>query len=129
MILRGKELRRLCVIILPLFLGTWIYFKGRESITWYESVLIEKKSAGTMKLANWLPDYLWCVSLLASVIFLWGGWNRIPLGWKIIIWGLISSTELLQYLHWIPGTGDWIDALFYQLAFITIYIFYKTKLI
>lgn len=35
----------------------------------------------------------------------------------------------MQWMGWTQGTGDWIDLLMYQMAFLTVYILHKSELI
>lgn len=125
-----KPTIRTCFMLLPLIVGVWVYSRGRAGKTLYEEWLHINKSAVTrLPLSNWLPDYLWCLSLLAGLAFLWKGWHKIPGAWKITIWVLVCSTELLQYLHLIPGTGDMMDFLFYQAAFVSVILLNKTNIL
>lgn len=124
-----KPVARTCFMVVPLLGGIWVYLKGRTSQTVYESWLkVDKKFTG-IPLSDWLPDYLWCFSLLAGMVLLWKGWNKIPFAWKLSIWILVCSTELLQYLHLIPGTGDLVDLLFYQAAFVSVILLHKNNAI
>ena len=64
-----------------------------------------------------LPDGLWLFSYLLFIDLLWGNTMR---KWKLLFLtalpvGILIS-EALQMLHVIPGTGDWMDILFYMLA-------------
>ena len=116
-------------VIAPLILGTAIYLKGRKYPVLFETWFYETKTTSSLPGSGWIPDYLWCVSLWASFVWLWKGWNQIPVWWKWLLWLLIMSTECLQWLGWIQGTGDWIDVVMYQLAFFTVYILHKSELI
>lgn len=124
-----KPTIRTCVMLLPLLVGVWVYSRGRAGQTLYESWLQIGKSFTRVPMANWLPDYLWCLSLLAGMALLWKGWHKIPMAWKLSIWILVCSTELLQYKHLIPGTGDLMDFLFYQAAFLSAFLLHKTNLL
>lgn len=119
----------LAVIILPLVIGVGIYFLGRKSSTRYEQWLTVKKEGSAWHIANWAPDFLWCVSLLACVSLIWNGWDKVPKNWKLALWAGISGTEWLQYKHWIPGTGDWWDVVAYQIAFVFIYFLHKKHML
>jgi len=117
------------MVFAPLFLGCWIYWTGRKTLTRYESVFFQQKNAKGSTVADWLPDYFWCLSLVSCLVWIWDGWEKVPARWLWSIWVLSGLSELMQYLHWIPGSGDWMDVLCYQLAFLTIYIFNKTKML
>ena len=110
-------------------LGTWIYLTGRKHPVLFELVFYQSKETKTLPGSGWIPDYLWCVSLLACFVWLWKGWERIPWQWKWLLWVFVMSSEFMQWTGWIPGTGDWIDLLMYQMAFITLYILHKSELI
>jgi hypothetical protein len=116
-------------IILPLAAGVGIYFLGRKSPTRYEQWLTIVKGNTAWSIANWAPDFLWCVSLLATVSLIWNGWGKVPVYWKLGLWAGICGTEWLQYKHWIPGTGDWWDVVVYQLAFVFIYFLHKKTML
>ena len=72
-----------------------------------------------------LPDAVWLLSYLLFMDILWG--ERTGL-WKLCF--LIAlplgtlTAELLQMCHFVSGTGDWLDILFYIIAII-IFINYK----
>lgn len=118
---------RILWIILPLVLGALIYIKGRKVPVLFETWFYPSKESSSFPGSVWLPDYLWCVSFWVAMIWVWNGWDAIPGIWKIIIWTMVSATELFQWLGWLQGTGDWIDLLMYQLAFVTVYMLHKTK--
>ena len=124
-----KPTIRTFIMLIPLLAGVWVYSRGRADQTIFENWFQISKSFTHVPLANWLPDYLWCLSLLAGLALLWKGWHKIPMGWKLSIWLLVCSTELFQYIHLIPGTGDVIDILFYQAAFLSAFLLNKTNLL
>ncbi|HVZ26710.1 MAG TPA: hypothetical protein VG842_11670 [Sediminibacterium sp.] len=126
----GKKLgRQLAWIILPLAAGVGIYYEGRKTRTRYEQWFQIEKGNTAWQISNWLPDFFWCISLLAAVSLVWNGWDKVPKYWKIVLWVGICSTEWLQHQHWIPGTGDWWDILAYQLAFVFIYFLHKKTML
>ena len=122
-----KPTIRTGLMLLPLIAGIWVYANGRQTKTIIESWLALDKHTINIPFSGSLPDYLWCLSFLIAVTFLWKGWNRIPHEWKLIIWVLVCCTELLQYLNLIPGTGDLMDLVFYQAAFATVILLHKTN--
>lgn len=126
---KWKPVLRTCLMVLPLLAGEWLYLYGRKSDSVFEAWLHIKKNAVPLSWSNWLPDYFWCISLLAAMVLLWKGWARIPMVWKAGLWMLITGSELLQYLDILPGTGDIADVFIYQAAFISVYTLHKTNAI
>lgn len=124
---KWKPVLRTCLMVLPLLAGEWIYLYGRKSNTVFEAWLRIQKNAISVSWGNWLPDYFWCVSLLAAMLLLRKGWSRIPMVWRTVLWVLVTGSGLLQYLHVLPATGDIKDVLIYQAAFISVYALYKTN--
>lgn len=114
-------------ILLPLFTGLAFYLFIRkedslfeEWVSWSTTTNLELPSI----LTGVLPDFLWCYSLLSFQQLVWGGWKRVPVLLKWLIYTLVPFTELLQYWHVLQGTGDMLDVLAYLFAFI---IHYKTN--
>lgn len=124
-----KPTIRTLLMVLPLLAGEWIYANGRKGNTLFESWIGLQKHAGTLIWQSWLPDYLWCVSLLAALVFIWKGWSKIPFYWKTAIWVIVCSSEIFQYMHLLPGTGDMNDMISYQAAFVSMYLLHKTNVI
>ncbi len=124
---KNKTYTRIALILLPLIAGTLIYLKGRKYPVLFETWFYQTKETSSFPGSGWIPDYLWCVSLWSCFVWIWNGWQNIPLFWKWFLWLLISSTEIFQWLGWIAGTGDWIDILMYQLAFLTVYMLQKNN--
>ena len=87
--------------LIPLSIGSLVYYYENTS-TLLECV------------ANYLPDALWSYSLVSLMLIVWK--LKIPYSWLIAIMLLFISTELLQFLKFIPGTGDLIDILIYLLS-------------
>lgn len=87
--------------IIPLSIGSLVYYYENTS------TLLER-------VANYLPDALWSYSLVSLMLIVWK--LKIPYSWLIAIMLLFISTELLQFLKFIPGTGDLIDILIYLLS-------------
>jgi len=71
-----------------------------------------------------LPDALWFLSYLLFMEVIWSEKEKC---YKyIFIYGMLLMAllaELLQHYHFIPGTGDWMDALSYLLTLLTYYLF------
>lgn len=124
-----KKYARAFFVVIPLVVGVLIYLKGRKYPVLFETWFYQTKEASSLPGSGWVPDYLWCVSLWASLVWIWNGWTNIPTFWKWLIWSMVMSSELFQWLGWIHGTGDWIDLIMYQLAFFTVYILQKLELI
>jgi hypothetical protein len=110
-------------IAAPLMVGVAVYRTARSGTTLFESWLFSDSVEKTPRVyAHWLPDYLWCLSLLFLVALIWQGARHVPRTWWVVLWAGITGTELLQYGHIIFGTADWGDVLAYQLAFLTFLI-------
>lgn len=114
-------------ILLPIFTGLAFYLFIRkedslfeEWVSWSTTINLELPSI----LTGVLPDFLWCYSFLSFQQLVWGGWKRVPVLLKWLIYTLVPFTEQLQYWHVLQGTGDMLDALAYLFAFI---IHYKTN--
>lgn len=104
-------------------MGVWIYRFNRAGTTIVESWIFNLPvEVEYFSFAGWLPDYLWCLSLLFSFSLIWKGSDNVPKSWWAVIYLLVNSTEGLQYQHIIFGTADWLDIAAYQLAFITFFI-------
>ncbi|WP_133473992.1 hypothetical protein [Sediminibacterium goheungense] len=126
---KNKTYTRIAFIVLPLLLGTGIYLKGRKHPVLFETWFYQNKETSSLPGSGWIPDYLWCVSLWTCFVWIWKGWNQVPMMWKWGLWLLVMFTEPLQWIGWLQGTGDWIDLLMYQLAFFTVYTLHKSELI
>lgn len=126
---KSKTYTRIGFVILPLILGTWIYLKGRKYPVLFETWFYQTKETSSLPGSGWIPDYLWCVSLWSCFVWLWKGWNNIPVLWKWLLWLLVMLTEPFQWMGWLQGTGDWMDLIMYQMAFFTVYILHKSELI
>ena len=89
-------------VFFPLVLGILIYWAGsRFSLP---SVV-----------RNHLPDGLWAYSLMSAILLVWQ--RRMVIGWIFAVFGLSIGFEMLQYYHWIGGTGDLYDVLTYFMFF------------
>jgi hypothetical protein len=106
-------------VILPILIAVFIY---RISFV-NENALIK----------NYFPDALWAYALASSILIIWK--REVNYFWLFIIIVFFVVFEILQYLHFIKGTGDVWDVLTYLIAtFIAIIInnilklyFYKTN--
>ena len=122
----NKKYGRLIFVFLPLVVGAITYRLARKQPTIFETWFFNgKQTTGNSAIANWLPDYCWSVSFLSAMVLVWNGWNKIPIGWKWMLWLMITGSEWLQYAGLIPGTADIVDVLVYQLSFFTVYILHQ----
>ena len=62
-------------------------------------------------LRNQLPDGLWAYALISCILIIWK--REINFYWVCLIFMLFILFEGLQYLHFISGTGDWLDIITY----------------
>ena len=60
---------------------------------------------------NYFPDGLWAYSFLSALLIIWS--RQINLAWIAVVFFLAVSFEVLQYFHWIAGTGDHNDVIIY----------------
>jgi hypothetical protein len=105
--------------LLPILIGVFIY---RASFANDHYIL-----------KNYLPDALWAYALASSIFIIWN--RQVNYFWLLVIFIFFVTFEILQYLHFIKGTGDVWDILTYCIAtFITFIInkfvkqyFYKPK--
>jgi hypothetical protein len=105
--------------LLPILIGVFIYrlsFENEYSI-----------------IKNYAPDALWAYALASSIFIIWS--RKMNYFWLLIVIIFFVVFEILQYLHFVKGTGDVWDVLTYLIAtFIAIIInkfvklyFYKTN--
>jgi hypothetical protein len=111
--------KKLLPVYLPLLVGVLLYVFGRSIQPMFTSIFSLETTHFIIPFSGWLPDYLWCFSLLAMLSLIWNGWKNIPALWIVSVMIMITSTEYFQYKHWIVGTGDWYDVVAYQLALLT----------
>lgn len=64
---------------------------------------------------NFLPDGLWAYSLMSAILVVWR--RQIIIGWVLAAFALSIGFEVLQYYHWVPGTGDVYDVVVYCVFF------------
>src|SRR5258706_3253405 len=98
-----KITRQIDVIVnvfLPVLLGSFRVYLGDPGRA---PVLIR----------NHLPDGLWSYSFMAALLITWN--RQVNYLWITIACLLSAGFELLQYFHWIAGTGDIIDLVVYLL--------------
>ena len=73
-----------------------------------------------------LPDGLWLLAYQLLIDGIWGGQSSPYLLFFLTLLPLLAfSSEFLQMLHVLPGTGDWADVFFYlmsSLIFLTLKI-------
>jgi hypothetical protein len=60
---------------------------------------------------NFLPDGLWAYALVSAIFIIWD--RRPAPGWIITCYVVAIGFEMAQYMHWVPGTGDFIDGMVY----------------
>lgn len=65
---------------------------------------------------NYFPDGLWAYAFVSCMLIIWK--RNIPVFWLLAIATLFISYEILQYIHFINGTGDAADVATYFLSLI-----------
>ena len=114
--------RYLVVAFSALGAGVLSYYFGRSTPTYYEAALGISKPAYGFTASTWLPDFCWAMSFFCVISYVWKSWAAVPALLKYFCIIAMISTEILQYLHYIPGTGDLLDMFVYLLAFILMYM-------
>jgi hypothetical protein len=89
-------------VVIPLFLGYIFYLLGNEIVV-------------PGMIPNYLPDGLWAYALQSCILIIWN--RKINIIWNIAIMLFVVMFELLQYLHFIKGTGDFFDIITYFIFF------------
>lgn len=124
---RGRDLSKLYFIfhiVFPLLLGSIIYLFFRAGATIGERVL--HLDFPTVYKSDWLvidtlfgslPDMCWLYALLSSQALIWG-YDKIPLPVLLLLYIIPITTELLQAIHVLAGTGDWFDVIAYVSAIV-----------
>ena len=124
----NKRLLYFLLSILCLIIGVGVYYFFKKDILVYESFIgIKKSNLQGYSFANWLPDLCWEISFLFMLSAIWGNWRLVPNSIKIVTFGLIVGTELLQMQGLLPGTGDIKDILVYFIGFSIFTLLFLTK--
>jgi hypothetical protein len=92
----------LLTVVLPVLLGIGIY-------------LTAEKFPIPFLLKDHAADGLWAYAFASSILIVWE--RHINMAWMIIALLAAVSFELLQYIHFIKGTGDIYDMLTYAIGF------------
>ena len=88
-------------VICPLVLGYIFY-------------LLDKR-IGLGAIRNYMPDGLWAYAFLSCILIIWN--REVNFIWVVIIMLFSIIFEMLQYLHFIKGTGDFFDIITYFIFF------------
>lgn len=123
-------------VFVPLGIGILFYVAFRDSsplaLDWLRQIGIEDlvfhpvwslARHAPAALPGWmslnLPDGLWVFSFTSAIRLIWNG-NRSPEArcWVWVPLALGLGTEVLQYIGWFPGTGDWLDVFSYTIGFL-----------
>ena len=89
-------------VVIPVFLGYIVYLLENETVV-----------PGIVK--NYLPDGFWAYALQSCILIIWN--RKINIIWNIAIMLFAVTFELLQYFHFIKGTGDFFDIITYFIFF------------
>jgi hypothetical protein len=85
-------------VAVPIALGLFIYFIAAINLI-------------SRQLSNFLPDGLWAYALASCLLIVWD--RQANFIWMTILGCFFITFELLQWLHYIEGTGDIKDVLIY----------------
>jgi hypothetical protein len=121
-------------VLLPLFIGFFIYFFFRPDILFIQW-FTNREPAIPLHQLNKLqelfifsgPDFCWSYSL-SSALFIWEKWqgSRIRFFFLVVLL-IVTGAELIQYLLASVFTPDWIDVLAALSAFILSYFLIKRQ--
>ena len=89
-------------VVIPVSLGYILYVLGNEIVV-------------PEMIRNYLPDGLWAYALQSCILIIWN--RTVNIIWSIVIMLFAITFELLQYLHFIKGTGDFFDIIIYFIFF------------
>ena len=92
-------------VVLPVLTGYLIYLFA-ENNNRYEWA------------TNYLPDGLWAYALLSSILIIWK--RKINIYWCSLVFIFAATFEILQFYHFVGGTGDIWDIATYFLFFIIV---------
>lgn len=106
------------------------FFFGDKLPSWVQTARQAMESYALPEWARFsLPDGLWLLAYLLIIDGIWhGSRNLASLLFLSVLPAAILISELLQLLHWLPGSGDWMDVVFYLLA-ISIFLTLKHALL
>lgn len=97
----------------------------------YNNYFFEYMRHPDLRLSSWaiynLPDGLWMMSFLLFIEVIWDGEKLMKwiFGGSMIILALVL--EIFQFVDLFPGTGDWLDILFYIAAVLLFLLLIKLK--
>ncbi|HEX8331710.1 MAG TPA: hypothetical protein VF622_03765 [Segetibacter sp.] len=89
-------------VISPVSLGYMLYFLSNENMA-------------SRTIRNHLPDGLWAYAFQSCILIIWNRKGNIM--WTLFIMTLSLGFEVLQHIHFIDGTGDYIDIITYFVFF------------
>lgn len=115
-------------VILPISLGIAIYLSCRDISGLVVASFPPLKSVHPiLKAPDWfaynLPDGLWLYASLQTLRLIWRtSLPRPSYPWIAALLLLAFGSELLQAMHFMPGTGDWGDVVAYAVGGICFFI-------
>ena len=134
--IQKKITRFLIHVIVPLFLGSfiYIYFRQENAIAFERiRVILEIQPIISSNqiihfIINSFPDFCWLYAFLSlQTQIIWGSIKKIPLILRAIMYIFPILTEMMQYLHIISGTADWGDIIAYLLAILLNFYIWRLK--
>lgn len=132
-VLKQDSVYWLLRVVLPLQLGICLYVAARPLSLqgWHWASLIgiselglwarEAMSPATVAAPKWVlnnvPASLWLFSTTSAIALIWKGGRGTDVWWWL--WAALAmglGSELAQYLRYVEGTYDRMDAVFYLVA-------------
>ncbi len=129
--------------IIVFLMGSMIYFAFRTSELYMfrifpngdlpSWIIAIRNQLSSLHVPEWirycLPDGLWLLSYMLIIDSIWNEettWLHELFLWILPISAIL--TEFLQMELLIPGTGDWIDVIFYVMGILTFLIYKNLQL-
>lgn len=129
--------------IIVFLMGSMIYFAFRTSELYMfrifpngdlpSWIIAIRNQLSSLHVPEWirycLPDGLWLLSYMLIIESIWNEettWLHELFLWILPISAIL--TEFLQMELLIPGTGDWIDVIFYVMGILTFLIYKNLQL-
>ena len=129
--------------IIVFLMGSMIYFAFRTSELYMfrifpngdlpSWIIAIRNQLSSLHVPEWirycLPDGLWLLSYMLIIESIWNEettWLHELFLWILPISAIL--TEFLQMALLIPGTGDWIDVIFYVMGILTFLIYKNLQL-
>lgn len=111
---------------------TILIFKAFKAIGIMDTINKMREASSFIHLpgfiVNCMPNALWVTSYIILMDYLWKyKTNLTKLRWAVVIPVLGGTSELLQLMHYIPGTFDIWDFICYCVPFLVYYKYLQLK--